>query len=73
MEPSTLIPLQLLAPGARVVLVGDPRQLPATVVSRAAAAASLSQSLFERLHAVGALAARGAGVATALKLLFEFN
>lgn len=54
LEPSTLIPLQLLAPSSRVVLVGDPRQLPATVVSRAAAAASLAQSLFERLHGVSA-------------------
>ncbi|GAB4823482.1 hypothetical protein N2152v2_010528 [Parachlorella kessleri] len=53
LEPSTLIPLQLLAPGARVILVGDPRQLPATVVSRAAAAASLAQSLFERLQTAG--------------------
>ncbi len=49
LEPSTLIALQLLAPGGRLVLVGDPQQLPATVVSRAAAAASLAQSLFERL------------------------
>lgn len=49
LEPSTLIALQLLAPGGRLVLVGDPQQLPATVVSRAAAAAALAQSLFERL------------------------
>ncbi len=44
-----LIALQLLAPAGRLVLVGDPQQLPATVVSRAAAAAALAQSLFERL------------------------
>lgn len=49
LEPSALIALQLLAPGGRLVLVGDPQQLPATVVSRAAAAAALAQSLFERL------------------------
>ncbi|KAL4457300.1 hypothetical protein ABPG75_012165 [Micractinium tetrahymenae] len=53
LEPSTLIALQLLAPGGRLVLVGDPQQLPATVVSRAAAAASLAQSLFERLMQAG--------------------
>ena len=53
LEPSTLIALQLLAPGGRLVLVGDPQQLPATVVSRAAAAAALAQSLFERLQQAG--------------------
>jgi hypothetical protein len=52
LEPSTLIALQLLAPGGRLVLVGDPQQLPATVVSRAASAAALAQSLFERLMQV---------------------
>ena len=52
LEPSALIALQLLAPGGRLVLVGDPQQLPATVVSRAAAAAALAQSLFERLMQV---------------------
>jgi hypothetical protein len=55
LEPSTLIVLQLLAPGGRVVLVGDPCQLPATVISRAASAAALGQSLFERLQKVGGL------------------
>ena len=53
LEPSTLIALQLLAPGGRLVLVGDPQQLPATVVSRAAAAAALAQSMFERLQQAG--------------------
>jgi hypothetical protein len=52
LEPSSLIALQLLAPGGRLVLVGDPAQLPATVVSRAAAGAALAQSLFERLQQV---------------------
>lgn len=36
-----------------MVLVGDPQQLPPTVLSRAAEAAKLSQSLFERLHSAG--------------------
>ena len=55
--------LQLLAPGGRATLVGDPRQLPATLLSRAAAAANLAQSLFERLQRVrGVAAAEGAVV-----------
>ncbi len=37
----------------QIVLVGDPRQLPPTVLSRDAEAARLSQSLFERLHKAG--------------------
>jgi superfamily I DNA and/or RNA helicase len=53
LEPSTLIALQLLADDGKVVLVGDPMQLPATVISRAAAEANFSQSLFERLWKVG--------------------
>ncbi|GIM05142.1 hypothetical protein Vretimale_9587 [Volvox reticuliferus] len=53
LEPAALIPLQLLRPGAKVVLVGDPKQLPPTVLSRAADAAQLSQSLFERLQRAG--------------------
>jgi hypothetical protein len=33
LEPATLIPLQLLAPrGGRCVMIGDPKQLPATVL-----------------------------------------
>ena len=46
------MPLQLLAPGGQVVLVGDPKQLPPTVLSRAAEASNLAQSLFERLQQV---------------------
>jgi superfamily I DNA and/or RNA helicase len=51
-EPSTLIALHALAPHAcpRVILVGDPQQLPATVLSRDAAAARLARSLFQRLQ-----------------------
>ena len=37
----------------QVVLVGDPQQLPPTVLTQAAAAAQLSQSLFERLQRAG--------------------
>lgn len=47
-EPLSLLPF-LRAP--RVVLAGDHKQLPPTVVSEAAARAGLSVSLFERLHA----------------------
>ena len=50
LEPSVLIPLQLLGRGGRLVLVGDPQQLPATVLSRAAERAGLGLSLFERLQ-----------------------
>lgn len=50
-EPSVLIPLRY---GCRqLVLVGDPRQLPPTVVSERAARAGLSVSLFERLERAG--------------------
>jgi hypothetical protein len=45
--------LPFLPPDSQVVLVGDPRQLPPTVLSRAADAARLSQSLFERLQSAG--------------------
>jgi hypothetical protein len=46
-EPSTLIPL--LYGCNKAILVGDPCQLPATVISRNAAAAGLDQSLLGRL------------------------
>ncbi|CAL8465380.1 g4916 [Coccomyxa elongata] len=52
-EPAALIPLQMLKPNGSIVLVGDPKQLPATVVSRAAERAGLSRSLFERLQQAG--------------------
>ena len=51
-EPAALVAIQLVAGGGRVVLVGDPRQLPATLLSRAAQSANLAQSLFERLQQV---------------------
>lgn len=50
-EPGTLIPLRY---GCRtLVLVGDPRQLPATVISEEAAARGYGCSLFERLERCG--------------------
>ena len=50
-ETSTLIPLRHLASNlARCVLVGDPRQLPATVLSLPATAAGFDRSLFARLQ-----------------------
>lgn len=52
LEPAALVPLQLLAPGGHIVLVGDPKQLPPTVLSRAAESSNLAQSLFERLQQV---------------------
>ena len=52
-EPSVLIPLHLLSPAGVLVMVGDPCQLPATVISRAAAQ-GLAQSLFERCQRAGA-------------------
>lgn len=50
-ELSSLIPLRL--PVNRLVLVGDTKQLPATVISRSAASLGLSRSLFERLTLSG--------------------
>lgn len=50
-EPSTLIPLRYGC--RRLVLVGDPRQLPATVLSPTAQKAGLGVSLFERLENAG--------------------
>ena len=50
-EPASLVPL---VRGARqIVLVGDPRQLPPTVISRRAENGGLRRSLFERLVAMG--------------------
>ena len=50
-EPAALIPL--LANAGAALLVGDPAQLPPTVVTRAGAAAGLGTSLFERLANAG--------------------
>ncbi len=50
-EPEALAALNLLAPGGKAVLVGDPLQLPPTVLARACAVQPnpLHVSLFERL------------------------
>ena len=53
LETATLVPLQLLASGGQLVLVGDPKQLPATVLSQLAAKQGLERSLFERLQLAG--------------------
>ena len=50
-ELSTLIPLQYGA--RRVILIGDPQQLPATVISLDAKRRGYDLSLFERLHRGG--------------------
>jgi hypothetical protein len=49
-EPSTLIPLQYHC--KRLILVGDPKQLPATVLSQTAQKFGYGTSLFERLQAM---------------------
>jgi superfamily I DNA and/or RNA helicase len=50
-EPATLVPL---VRGARqVVLIGDHRQLPPTVISRRSVEGGLSKSLFERIIEMG--------------------
>ena len=51
-EPAALVPLQMLVPRGCALLVGDPQQLPATVISRAAQQAGLPLSLFQRLQQV---------------------
>jgi hypothetical protein len=50
-EASTLIPLLLDV--RRCILVGDPKQLPATVISNSETAAQYQRSLFERLMSEG--------------------
>lgn len=50
-EVAVLPPLALGAP--RCVLVGDPQQLPATVISKAAGTLLYSRSLFERFQQAG--------------------
>lgn len=50
-EVAVLPPLSLGA--ARCVLVGDPQQLPATVISQAAGTLQYSRSLFERFQQAG--------------------
>ncbi|XP_065069424.1 probable helicase senataxin isoform X2 [Rhopilema esculentum] len=47
-EPDALIPMQYGA--SKLVLVGDPAQLPATILSQRASRYGYGQSLFERIH-----------------------
>ncbi|KAG5356443.1 Helicase SEN1 [Yarrowia sp. B02] len=49
-EPSVLIPLQYQA--KKVILVGDPKQLPPTVISKTAELFNYDQSLFVRMLSV---------------------
>ncbi len=50
-EPSVLIPL--IRGAECVVLAGDPKQLPPTVISQGALECSLDQTLFQRLQTAG--------------------
>ncbi|KAM0959526.1 hypothetical protein ACFX15_024098 [Malus domestica] len=54
LEPATLIPLQLLkSRGTQCIMVGDPKQLPATVLSNVASKFLYECSMFERLQRAG--------------------
>ncbi|XP_052181406.1 uncharacterized protein LOC127794403 isoform X2 [Diospyros lotus] len=54
LEPATLIPFQLLkSGGAKCIMVGDPKQLPATVLSNIASKYLYQCSMFERLQKAG--------------------
>lgn len=54
LEPATLIPLQLLkSRGTQCIMVGDPKQLPATVLSNVASKFLYQCSMFERLQRAG--------------------
>ncbi|XP_059456145.1 uncharacterized ATP-dependent helicase C29A10.10c isoform X2 [Corylus avellana] len=54
LEPATLIPLQLLkSSGTKCIMVGDPKQLPATVLSSVASKFQYECSMFERLQKAG--------------------
>lgn len=54
LEPATLIPLQLLkSKGTKCIMVGDPKQLPATVLSNVASKFLYQCSMFERLQRAG--------------------
>ncbi|KAL2539106.1 P-loop containing nucleoside triphosphate hydrolase superfamily protein [Abeliophyllum distichum] len=51
LEPATLIPLQLLkSKGTKCIMVGDPKQLRATVLSNVASKYLFQCSMFERLQ-----------------------
>ena len=50
-EPSTMVPMRYNS--RHCILIGDPKQLPATVISKSAVTHNLQQSLFERLQSAG--------------------
>ena len=52
-ETATLIPMQWLKPDGLIVLVGDPKQLAPTILSKSAKRARFDQSMFERLQNAG--------------------
>ncbi|TXG67115.1 hypothetical protein EZV62_008390 [Acer yangbiense] len=83
LEPATLVPLQLLkSNGTRCIMVGDPKQRPATVRSNTASKFLYECSMFERFQRAGhpvlltkqiigdsVAFALGLGLATTLALL----
>ncbi|XP_065682161.1 uncharacterized protein LOC100204258 isoform X2 [Hydra vulgaris] len=69
-EPDALIPLQYGS--SKLVLVGDPAQLPATVISQRAGRFNLGQSLFERLYK-GIIINSEAGVRPAILLNYQYR
>ena len=52
-EPACLVPVAAAKHATQLILVGDPRQLPPTVLSRAAQRDGLGTSLFQRLARLG--------------------
>ena len=50
-EPSSLIPL--IRGAESVIIAGDPKQLPPTVISQGAVNLGLQVTLFDRLQAAG--------------------
>lgn len=52
-EPALLVPFRLLRPTACVIMVGDPQQLPPTIMSSVARESGLGQSMFERFEKAG--------------------
>ena len=54
-EPMTLIPLQLAAADAHLILIGDHMQLAPTVLSKAAEWEGLGANMFERLIRAGGI------------------
>ena len=69
-EPDALIPLQYKS--SKLVLVGDPAQLPATVFSQKAARYNYGQSLFERLSSALMVNSKGNQSMHSSIFLFSF-